>query len=103
QKAFADMIEALIGVFLISTNYLTTIKFMKWFGLDVIPIDKYNQIMTTPSILCHDLSDTMNDVNIGIEQLYSDHAFVEIEKVINYEFKNKAYLIVAFTHPSYVD
>jgi dsRNA-specific ribonuclease len=40
RKAFADMIEALIGTFLISTDYFTTIKFMKWLGLDVIPIDE---------------------------------------------------------------
>jgi endoribonuclease Dicer len=38
-KAFADMTEALIGAFLISTNYMTTIQFMKWLGLDVIPLD----------------------------------------------------------------
>ncbi len=46
RKAFADMIEALIGAFLISTDYSTTIKFMDWLGLDVIPLDEHgkNQI-----------------------------------------------------------
>jgi endoribonuclease Dicer len=39
RKAFADMIEALIGAFLISSNYIITIKFMYWLGLDVIPYD----------------------------------------------------------------
>jgi dsRNA-specific ribonuclease len=43
QKPFADMIEALIGTFLISTNYLTTIKFMNWSGLDVIPTDEHGK------------------------------------------------------------
>ncbi|CAF5005070.1 unnamed protein product, partial [Rotaria socialis] len=32
RKAFSDMIEAFIGAFLISTNYMTTIKFMDWLG-----------------------------------------------------------------------
>jgi endoribonuclease Dicer len=40
RKSFADMIEALIGALLISTNCSTTIKFMKWLGLDVIPTDE---------------------------------------------------------------
>jgi endoribonuclease Dicer len=39
RKAFSDMIEALIGAFLISSNYTTTIEFMDWLGLDVIPKD----------------------------------------------------------------
>ncbi|CAF1624056.1 unnamed protein product, partial [Rotaria magnacalcarata] len=37
RKAFSDMIEAFIGAFLISTNYITTIKFMDWLGLNVMP------------------------------------------------------------------
>jgi dsRNA-specific ribonuclease len=40
RKAFADMMEGFIGAFLLSTDYLTTIKFMKWLGLDVIPLDE---------------------------------------------------------------
>lgn len=40
RKAFADMIEAFIGVFLVSTDYTTTLKFMKWLGIDVIPLDE---------------------------------------------------------------
>jgi dsRNA-specific ribonuclease len=40
RKAFSDMIEAFIGAFLISSNYTTTIKFMDWLGLDVIPLDR---------------------------------------------------------------
>ncbi|CAF3801073.1 unnamed protein product [Rotaria sp. Silwood1] len=40
RKAFSDMIEAFIGAFLISSNYTTTIKFMHWLGIDVIPVNK---------------------------------------------------------------
>ncbi|CAF1273759.1 unnamed protein product [Rotaria sordida] len=97
RKAFADMIEALIGAFLISTNYITTMKFMKWLGLDVIPINSEKP----PSILRADLSDTIDNVNSKIQEFFSNFAFDDIEKKINYVFKNKAYLIAAFTHPSY--
>jgi hypothetical protein len=57
--------------------------------------------MKTPSVLCPGLSHTMDDINIRIEEFFSNQAFAEIEKEINYVFKNKAYLITAFTHPSY--
>ena len=43
QKAFADMIEALIGAFLIATDYATTRHMMKWLGLDAIPIDEQSK------------------------------------------------------------
>ncbi len=46
RKAFADMIEAFIGAFLISSNYMTTIKFMHWLGLNVIPFDENSKIVS---------------------------------------------------------
>lgn len=100
-KAFADMMEGLIGAFLMSTDYSTTIKFMDWLGLPVIPKDEHGQMMKTPSILCPGLSDTMDEVNTLIQQLFSELAFAEVETTIKYNFKNKAYLIAAFTHASY--
>jgi hypothetical protein len=45
RKAFADMIEAFIGAFLISSNYITTIKFMHWLGLNVIPFYENSKII----------------------------------------------------------
>ncbi|CAM4788781.1 unnamed protein product [Rotaria magnacalcarata] len=101
RKAFADMIEALMGAFLVSTDYFTTMKFMKWLGLDAIPTDEQNRTAPLPSILLAGLSDTIDDVIPKIEKLFNDFAFDEIEKKLNYVFKNKAYLIAAFTHPSY--
>jgi endoribonuclease Dicer len=43
----------------------------------------------------------MNDVIL--QEFFSNKAFDQIEKKINYVFKNKAYLIAAFTHASYVN
>ncbi len=101
RKAFADMIEALIGAFLISTDYSTTLKFMNWLGLYVFPKDEHDQMIKTPSVLYPGLSEIMNEVNDRTEQFFSEQAFIDIEKAIGYTFKNKAYLIAAFTHPSY--
>ncbi len=93
RKALADMIEAFIGAFLISTNYSTTIQFMKWLGLDVIPEDT-----NIPSIVCSSIGD--GEIDSVVNRFYKEQDFSMIEKTIHHEFKNKAYLIAAFTHPS---
>ncbi|CAF2107810.1 unnamed protein product [Rotaria magnacalcarata] len=98
RKAFADMIEAFIGAFLISTDYTITMQFMKWLSIDVIPLDKNNHIMEVPSILCS--YSTNDEIRPIVGKFYKEQAFDDIEKIINYNFKNKAYLIAAFTHPS---
>ncbi|CAF4706703.1 unnamed protein product [Rotaria sp. Silwood2] len=101
RKAFSDMIEAFIGAFLISSNYKTTIEFMHWLGLDVIPINEQDNIMELPSILRSSTSmNTDVQINQIINKFYLDRVFTEIEEKIQYVFQNKAYLIAAFTHPS---
>jgi dsRNA-specific ribonuclease len=64
----------------------------------IIEID---QIMKTPSVLHLGLSDTMDNVKSGIEKYYIDQAFADVEQEIKYVFKDKAYLISAFSHASY--
>lgn len=54
--------------------------------------------MKPPSIIR--ASTAEDTINQAINQFYTDRAFDEIEKKINYVFRNKAYLIAAFTHPS---
>ncbi|CAF3577169.1 unnamed protein product [Adineta steineri] len=98
RKAFADMMEAFMGAFLISTNYMVAIQFMKWLGLDVIPLDENKEIMKVPPILCSYLQN--EESNRIVEKFYKEQAFCSVEKTINYKFNNKAYLIAAFTHPS---
>lgn len=93
RKAVADMMEGLIGAFLISTNYSITMQFMAWLGLDVIPPGK-----EIPSILCSGINE--NEIDRIVMKFYEEQAFANVEKKINYEFNNKAYLIAAFTHPS---
>ena len=119
RKAFADMIEAFIGAFLVSTNYAITIQFMKWLGLDVIPFDErsriialkffvcffvffcsieLDQIMDVPSILCS--YHRIDEINNIVDKFYMEYEFSHVEQTINYKFHDKAYLIAAFTHPS---
>ncbi|CAF1126055.1 unnamed protein product [Adineta steineri] len=101
RKAFSDMIEAFIGTFLISSDYTTTLKFMHWLGLDVIPLDGQGNLIKLPSIFRASTVTMTNDqMDRIINQFFTDRAFADIETKINYTFQNKAYLIAAFTHPS---
>ncbi|CAF1330162.1 unnamed protein product [Adineta steineri] len=95
------MIEAFIGTFLISSDYTTTLKFMDWLGLDVIPLDGHGNLIKLPSIFRASTVTMTNDqMDRIINQFFTDRAFSDIETKINYTFQNKAYLIAAFTHPS---
>ncbi|CAF1053013.1 unnamed protein product [Adineta ricciae] len=102
RKAVADMIEAMIGCYLVSTNYVTTMKFMQWLGLDVLPSSDSDQMNEIPPILRVKPTDTICDIKEEIDRFFSEKELDEIEKEINYTFKNRAYLIAAFTHASYV-
>ncbi|CAF1174718.1 unnamed protein product [Adineta ricciae] len=98
RKAFADMMESFMGAFLLSTDYPTTIQFMLWLELDVVPFDKNKHLMSTPSIICSYINS--NESKHVIEKFYTEQAFSSIENIIHYTFRDKAYLIAAFTHPS---
>ena len=36
RKTFADVVEAMVGCYLVSTNYVMTMKFMQWIGLKML-------------------------------------------------------------------
>jgi dsRNA-specific ribonuclease len=119
RKAFSDMIEAFIGAFLIVTDYGTTIQMMKSLGLPTVPrdekgkkktkrnenfslrkktIDRLGQLMKSPTILF--------DENVSkdeIERFYVDKNFQRVEQAFQYTFTNKALLISAMTHASYIN
>jgi hypothetical protein len=54
--------------------------------------------MEIPSILCPYIQ--KGEIDQIVDKFYHEQAFPDIEKKINYAFRNKAYLIAAFTHPS---
>ena len=56
--------------------------------------------------VCEDSSESLFNLTLSIPRLLDqkDHVvfeFDEIEHICGYEFKNKAYLVHAFTHPSH--
>lgn len=56
------------------------------------------ELIEIPSILCDVPEHTM--VKDTIENFYDNHAFSDVENILGYQFRQKAYLIAAFTHPS---
>lgn len=89
RKAFADMLEAWIGAFLMSSSFISTIQFMKSIGLNVIPFDNREQVLQCSMIEREELT-----------RIYIEERFEEIENKLNYDFRDKIYLVLAFTHPS---
>uniref|UniRef100_A0AC35TIS6 Endoribonuclease Dcr-1 n=1 Tax=Rhabditophanes sp. KR3021 TaxID=114890 RepID=A0AC35TIS6_9BILA len=102
DKTIADSVEALIGAHFLHVGINGALKFMKWMGISVY------RNMREPEEL-NPILDYLNcdsNPNGALEQLaqyYHDNRFHQIEKEVGYVFKNKGYLIQAFSHASYID
>lgn len=128
DKSIADSVEALIGSYLISNGTKSALLFMKWLGLKVMSdnVDKLNEDRENPkwhwlpevkSPLClsedvenyANLSEKEKEENLNIKKKELDHFYYgsnlnRFEKeILHYEFKDKSYLVQAFTHNSYYD
>ncbi|XP_063958969.1 endoribonuclease Dicer-like [Lytechinus pictus] len=121
DKSIADCVEALIGCYLMSCGFRSALLLMAWMGLDVLPTmeghskkqdDQLSNHSSNPAadlpVSCRygylkqpesPLSRSVPDAKKVLkEQLVGYEHF---EKTINYRFKDRAYLLQAFTHSSY--
>ncbi|XP_053331205.1 endoribonuclease Dicer [Spea bombifrons] len=118
DKSIADCVEALLGCYLTSCGERAAQMFLCSLGLKVLPEAKKskgaksiggNNAGTEPSPCKGVEYDYLKippkcmfdhpDAEKTLEHLIS--GFENFEKKINYRFKNKAYLLQAFTHASY--
>jgi len=60
-------------------------------------------IVKIPPVLRINHANDINDIENLVQKNYNDRSFIEIETKIKYDFRDKAYLIAAFTHPSCSD
>jgi hypothetical protein len=60
-------------------------------------------VVKIPSVIPINKTGSNNESIVSVERIYNEGSFMEIETKINYIFKDKAYLIAAFTHPSCSD
>ncbi|KAG5314150.1 DICER Endoribonuclease, partial [Acromyrmex insinuator] len=90
DKTVADSVEALIGVYLKNNHIKGAAKLLKWFG--ILPDVKIDMLLGSIS---------QNPViGVGDPNYYMPWADT-LESKIGYKFKNRAFLLQAFTHPSY--
>ncbi|XP_051503207.1 endoribonuclease Dicer-like isoform X2 [Myxocyprinus asiaticus] len=104
DKSIADCVEALLGCYLTSCGERAAQMFLCSLGLKVLPVEKQSSVVSTelqygwlkiPPRCMFDHPDAERTLNHLIS------GFENFEKKINYTFKNKAYLLQAFTHASY--
>uniref|UniRef100_K1QXR8 ribonuclease III n=1 Tax=Magallana gigas TaxID=29159 RepID=K1QXR8_MAGGI len=103
DKSIADCVESLIGCYLTSCGKKAALKFMHWLGLKVLPQKKKGMVQDTEllSLQCPDspLLVHVPDHNSILHRLLE--GYDTLEQKIGYEFRDKSYLLQAFTHASY--
>ncbi|CAH1110958.1 unnamed protein product [Psylliodes chrysocephalus] len=95
DKHTADAVEGLTGIYYQTLGFEGGIKFLEWLGL--IPESEHlERLLSQPSpdpILTRDDFESKIRRHLPLQG--------EIEKIIGYKFKNKAFLLQALTHSSY--
>ncbi|KAJ1271827.1 hypothetical protein BS78_06G155400 [Paspalum vaginatum] len=87
RKTIADVVESLLGAFIVECGFKAAFAFLNWMGIKVDFKDSsLYRILDASSA---NLS-LMNYINI-----------TELEELIGYQFKCKGLLIQAFVHPSF--
>ena len=103
DKYLADVIEAVIGLFLEKGGQGAALQFMKFLKLDASGMIGKEDFPTS-AYLPHAVEEryvkemTLKKTNYLLQQI--DCA--EIERKINYSFKEKSFLVQALTHASYI-
>lgn len=97
DKSVADCVEAIVGTYLLSGGILGAVKVLEWFRV-MPPQDNFAQFLhkNMPTVISEGKA-TKEDVNFLLNNCTSD-----IERIINYKFKDPSYLLEAMSHPSYI-
>lgn len=109
DKSIADCVEALIGCYLASCGSRAALQFMDWLGLHVLPTrpaeavsqsDEY--AVEEPSCLPAPSSPLLRYADNADELLQFHLSGYDVfEQHIQYWFRDRSYLLQAFTHASY--
>ncbi|KAL6652413.1 hypothetical protein ACP70R_011338 [Stipagrostis hirtigluma subsp. patula] len=87
RKTIADVVESLLGAFIVECGFKAAFAFLRWMGIEVdFKESALYRVLDASSI---NLS-LMNCINIA-----------ELEELIGYKFKHKGLLLQAFVHPSF--
>ncbi|CAI9783088.1 unnamed protein product [Fraxinus pennsylvanica] len=87
KKTIADVVEALVGAFLVDSGFKAAEAFLKWIGIHVDVTEQQLDKICLESMAFQPLSD-LTDIST-------------VERLLGYDFVRKGLLIQAFVHPSY--
>lgn len=87
RKTIADVVEALIGAFLVESGFKAAIAFLRWIG---IPVDFEVSDVYRACELSKSNMSLIDDTNVA-----------ELEQLLLHTFQYKGLLMQAFVHPSY--
>eukprot|EP01018_Ginkgo_biloba_P039622 Gb_34256 [translate_table: standard] len=87
MKTIADVVEALLGAYLIDSGFKAALAFLKWIGIE---------LDFEPSLI----GDACNRSKQNLSLIDSIN-IVDVEKLLEYKFIYKGLLLEALTHPSY--
>ncbi|KAJ9688889.1 hypothetical protein PVL29_014506 [Vitis rotundifolia] len=87
KKTIADVVEALVGAFIVDSGFKAATVFLKWIGIqvDFEALQVINACISSTSYM----------------QLASSTDVPALEKLLGYEFLHKGLLLQAIVHPSY--
>ncbi|KAK9706277.1 hypothetical protein RND81_07G114300 [Saponaria officinalis] len=87
KKTIADVVEALIGAYLVDSGFKAAIAFLRWIGIDV---------EFEVSQVCRAWTESASFMSLA------DHIdFHNVEGVLGHQFTHRGLLLQAFVHPSY--
>eukprot|EP00095_Tigriopus_kingsejongensis_P006389 snap_masked-scaffold117_size339417-processed-gene-2.5 protein:Tk06389 transcript:snap_masked-scaffold117_size339417-processed-gene-2.5-mRNA-1 annotation:"endoribonuclease dcr-1" len=95
DKSIADCVEALIGAYLIAGGKQGALGFMAWLGMDVDPMQNEEEIQVVSPLNKSVVSEPERHLSHLLQ------GFEQFEHIIGYSFRDKSYLLQAFTHTSY--
>ncbi|XP_057508707.1 dicer-like protein 4 isoform X1 [Actinidia eriantha] len=87
KKTIADVVEALVGAFIVESGFKAATAFLKWIGIQV------NFEASQVSNIC--------SASTIFRQLDAKVDITALEKLVGHPFVHKGLLVQAFLHPSY--
>uniref|UniRef100_A0A1I8JBS0 RNase III domain-containing protein n=1 Tax=Macrostomum lignano TaxID=282301 RepID=A0A1I8JBS0_9PLAT len=102
DKCLADSVEAIVGCYLVRCNEQAALRVCRWFGIAVGELggNTGDDVAwpTPPDPVLPSAVATSASIEAELARRLT--GYDEFESLIGYRFRNRAYLLQAFTHPS---